>query len=158
MCYGTTITCWITLHVSWKSYCSRIPTTHIHLLIDKPIVSIGDPEPINQHVVSVISVVVSLKLWILMMLWHFYLFMHFLLNLIRSSAPPSTSPDTSQIGSNCGRGGRNGRGHDMIRKIICKICFKFGHLAFSCWNCFIQIFWATIPLNYQEFFLGSKLL
>lgn len=51
---------------------------HIHLLIDR--VSIGDPEPINQHVVSVISVIYV----ILMMLWHFYLFMKFVLTSSRT--------------------------------------------------------------------------
>ena len=54
-----------------------------------------------------------------------------------------------------GRGGKSGRGRGgrggRLANVQCQVCFKFGHLASTCWHRFNQSFQPSASQQYQGF-------
>jgi len=77
-------------------------------------------------------------------------------SMLQASVHTTSGPDfsnfPSHFGSSRGRGERAGRGRgrgSRFANVQCQVCFKFAHLANSCWNRFNQQFHAPIPPNCQ---------
>ena len=77
---------------------------------------------------------------------------------VNNTVGPDSSSFTPNFGSFRGRGGRNGRGcgrGGRYPNVQCQACFKFGHLASTCWHRFNQQFQALVPANFQGFVQAS---